>query len=554
MEQQTCSIKIQGIEREYPKDTTFQQIADEYQKQYADDIVLVKFQHDLKELSQSVLRDGELEFITTAQKPGKDTYRRSVTLLMEAAAWKLYPNLELLVQHSIGQGYYCEFRYHGSISVPDQKMLQALKEKMLDYVAADLPIVKYNMNTQDASARFREMGRMDKVRLMRYRRSSRVNVYELQGFPDYYYGYMVPSTGYLKYFDLISYQNGFMLMFPDKDTRKVAEFAASDKLFATLNDSAQWGIDMGIRTVGELNDVIAAGRIQDMILVQESYMEQKIGDIAKTLAADRRKKFVLIAGPSSSGKTTFSHRLSIQMTAHGLKPHPISLDDFYCNREETPLDENGEYDFECLEALDVALFNQCMTDLLAGKEVTLPVFNFKTGHREYRQKPLRMGLDDVLVIEGIHGLNEKLSYELPKENKYKIYISALTQLNIDDHNNLSTADGRLIRRMVRDARTRNTTARETLARWSSVRRGEEKNIFPYQEEADVMFNSALIYELSVLKLYAEPLLFSIDTTCPEYPEAKRLLKFLDYFLPVPGENIGHNSILREFIGGSCFHV
>lgn len=554
MGQQTCSIKIQGTEREYPQDTTFQQIADEYQKQYADDIVLVKFQHDLKELSQSVLRDGELEFITTAQKPGKDTYRRSVTLLMETAAWKLYPNLELLVQHSIGQGYYCEFRYHGSISVPDQKMLQALKEKMLDYVTADLPIVKYNMNTQDASARFREMGRMDKVRLMRYRRSSRVNVYELQGFPDYYYGYMVPSTGYLKYFDLISYQNGFMLMFPDKDTRKVAEFAASDKLFATLNDSAQWGIDMGIRTVGELNDVIAAGRIQDMILVQESYMEQKIGDIAKTLAADRRKKFVLIAGPSSSGKTTFSHRLSIQMTAHGLKPHPISLDDFYCNREETPLDENGEYDFECLEALDVALFNQCMTDLLAGKEVTLPVFNFKTGHREYRQKPLRMGPDDVLVIEGIHGLNEKLSYELPKENKYKIYISALTQLNIDDHNNLSTADGRLIRRMVRDARTRNTTARETLARWSSVRRGEEKNIFPYQEEADVMFNSALIYELSVLKLYAEPLLFSIDPDCPEYPEAKRLLKFLDYFLPVPGENIGHNSILREFIGGSCFHV
>ena len=554
MRQQKCSIKIQGTEREYPQDTTFQQIADEYQKQYADDIVLVKFQHDLKELSQSVLRDGELEFITTAQKPGKDTYRRSVTLLMETAAWKLYPNLELLVQHSIGQGYYCEFRYHGSISVPDQKMLQALKEKMLDYVTADLPIVKYNMNTQDASARFREMGRMDKVRLMRYRRSSRVNVYELQGFPDYYYGYMVPSTGYLKYFDLISYQNGFMLMFPDKDTREVAEFAASDKLFATLNDSAQWGIDMGIRTVGELNDVIAAGRIQDMILVQESYMEQKIGDIAKTLAADRRKKFVLIAGPSSSGKTTFSHRLSIQMTAHGLKPHPISLDDFYCNREETPLDENGEYDFECLEALDVALFNQCMTDLLAGKEVTLPVFNFKTGHREYRQKPLRMGSDDVLVIEGIHGLNEKLSYELPKENKYKIYISALTQLNIDDHNNLSTADGRLIRRMVRDARTRNTTARETLARWSSVRRGEEKNIFPYQEEADVMFNSALIYELSVLKLYAEPLLFSIDSDCPEYPEAKRLLKFLDYFLPVPGENIGHNSILREFIGGSCFHV
>lgn len=554
MEQKVCSLTIRGETKQYPLDTTFQQIADEYQKQFENKIVLVKFQNDLKELSQSVLRDGSLEFVTADQKPGKDTYRRSLTLLMETAAWKLYPNLELLVQHSIGQGYYCEFRHKDAICVPDRKMLSSLKEKMQDFVKADLPIIKYNMNTQDASARFREMGRMDKVRLMRYRRSSRVNVYELQGFPDYYYGYMVPSTGYLEYFDLLLYQNGFMLMFPEKDPKVVAEFSASDKLFNTLNDSAQWGIDMGIRTVGELNDVIASGRIQDMILVQESYMEQKIGDIAETIASDRRKKFVLIAGPSSSGKTTFSHRLSIQMTAHGLKPHPISLDDFYCNREETPLDENGEFDFECLEALDIPLFNQCMTDLLAGKEVTLPVFNFKTGHREYRQKPLKMGPDDVLVIEGIHGLNEKLSYELPKENKYKIYISALTQLNIDDHNNLSTADGRLIRRMVRDARTRNTTARETLARWHSVRRGEEKNIFPYQEEADIMFNSALIYELSVLKLYAEPLLFSIDTTCPEYPEAKRLLKFLDYFLPVPGENIGHNSILREFIGGSCFHV
>lgn len=554
MEQKMCSLTINKETKQYPLDTTFQQIADEYQKQFESRIVLVKFQNDLKELSQSVLRDGSLEFITSDQKPGRGTYRRSLTLLMETAAWKLYPNLELLVQHSIGQGYYCEFRHKDAICVPDWKMLFALKEKMQDFVKADLPIIKYNMNTQDASARFREMGRMDKVRLLRYRRSSRVNVYELQEFLDYYYGYMVPSTGYLEYFDLLPYQNGFMLMFPGKDPKIVAEFSSSDKLFRTLNDSAQWGIDMGIRTVGELNDVIASGRMQDMILVQESYMEQKIGDIAETIASDRRKKFVLIAGPSSSGKTTFSHRLSIQMTAHGLKPHPISLDDFYCNREETPLDENGEFDFECLEALDIPLFNQCMTDLLAGKEVTLPVFNFKTGHREYRQKPLKMGPDDVLVIEGIHGLNEKLSYELPKENKYKIYISALTQLNIDDHNNLSTADGRLIRRMVRDARTRNTTARETLARWHSVRRGEEKNIFPYQEEADIMFNSALIYELSVLKLYAEPLLFSIDNTCPEYPEAKRLLKFLDYFLPVPGENIGHNSILREFIGGSCFHV
>lgn len=345
-----------------------------------------------------------------------------------------------------------------------------------------------------------------------------------------------------------------MLMFPDRDTRKVAEFFPLDKLFGILDESAAWGASMGVGTVGELNDVIASGKIQDLILVQESWMEQQIGNIAEQIAADPRKKIILIAGPSSSGKTTFSHRLSIQLTAQGLRPHPISLDDFYVNREDTPKDENGEYDFECLEAIDIPLLNRCLNDLLAGKEVLLPVFNFRTGRREYRGQPLQIGAADVLVLEGIHGLNEKLSWQLPKENKFKIYISALTQLNVDEQNNLATTDGRLIRRIVRDARTRNTSARETLARWESVRRGEERNIFPYQEEADVMFNSALIYELAVLKVYAEPLLFAIDSSCPEYEEAKRLLKILDYTLPVPGESIGPNSILREFMGGGCFGV
>ena len=564
-----CKLKIHGKVREYPKGTTYQEIAREYQKEYPDDIVLVTlqsgekedaknpaagFQNNLRELKKMVVRDGELQFITTAQKIGRDTYRRSMTLLMEAAADLLFPYLELLVQHSIGQGYYCEFRNRDELYPADEKMMTQLKEKMQAMAAADFPILKYSMNTQDAAYRFAQLGRKDKVELLRYRRSSRVNLYELDGYMDYYYGYMVPSTGYLKYFDLKLYKNGFMLMFPNKNTRETAEFQPSEKLFQILDDSARWGADMGVRTVGDLNRVIAQGRIQDLILVQESWMEQKIGKIAEMIAEDKRRKFILVAGPSSSGKTTFSHRLSIQLTAQGLKPHPISLDDFYVNREDTPKDEFGEYDFECLEALDIPLFNQSMTQLLAGEAVTLPVFNFKTGHREYRNRPLQLGGEDVLVIEGIHGLNEKLSFRLPKENKFKIYISALTQLNIDAHNNLPTTDGRLLRRMVRDSQTRNTAARETLARWNSVRRGEEKNIFPYQEEADVMFNSALIYELSVLKLYAEPLLFSIDNDCPEYAEAKRLLKFLDYFLPVPGENIGHNSILREFIGGSCFHI
>ena len=554
MHHAVCKLKIEGQEKEYPKGITFQEIAAEYQKKYQDDIVLVLFQNNLRELRKMATRDGEMKFVTTAQKAGRDTYRRSATLLMNAAAHRLFPNLELLVQHSVGQGYYCEFYKNDELYPVDEGMLAHLKEKMEEMVQMDVPVVKYNMNTQDAIYKFAGLGRRDKERLLRYRRSSRVNIYELDGYPDYYYGYMVPSAGFIRYFDFELYQNGFMLMFPNQNTREVAEFQPSDKLFRILDESAAWGADMGVRTVGELNDVIAHGRIQDLILVQESWMEQKIGKIAEMIAADRKKKFILVAGPSSSGKTTFSHRLSIQLTAHGLKPHPISLDDFYINREDTPKDEFGEYDFECLEALDIQLFNRVMTELLEGKEVILPVFNFKTGHREYRPKPLQLSREDVLVIEGIHGLNEKLSYRLPKENKFKIYISALTQLNIDAHNNLPTTDGRLLRRMVRDARTRNTTAEQTLARWSSVRRGEEKNIFPFQEEADVMFNSALIYELSVLKLYAEPLLFSIDSSSEQYMEAKRLLKFLDYFLPVPGESIGHNSILREFIGGSCFHV
>ena len=311
-------------------------------------------------------------------------------------------------------------------------------------------------------------------------------------------------------------------------------------------------IKMG--TIGALNDRIASGEMQQMILSQEALMEERIGKLAETIISTGNRKFVMIAGPSSSGKTTFSHRLSIQLAAKGAKPHPFPLDDYYLDRDKAPKDENGEPDLEALEALDVELFNHDMQELLQGKRVELPVFNFKTGKREYKGRYMQLGPDDILVIEGIHGLNDKLSYSLPAESKFKIYISALTQLNIDEHNCLPTTDGRLIRRIVRDARTRGTSARETIAMWPSVRRGEERNIFPFQDSADVMFNSALIYELAVLKVYAEPLLFAIEKDCPEYLEAKRLLKFLDYFLPMPSEGINQNSILREFIGGSCFQV
>lgn len=553
MQEKSIHLLIRGEEREYPAGTTYMEIAKEYQQYYEDDIVLVLLNNRLRELPKSVEMDGTLEFVTTEDKTGKKAYRRSVSLLMQKAVHNLYgeQGITVRVMHSIGQGNYCELQ--GDIEVTREVVLR-LKMEMMRLCDANLPIEKRNMNTDEAVMLFGRLGMKDKEKLFGYRRSSRVNIYDLDHYKDYFYGYMVPSTGYLKYFDLLQYKEGFMLLYPGKNSRVIDAFVPSEKLYQTLTEASDWGNTMGIGTVGALNDAIAGGTIEDIILVQEALMEQKIGQLAEQIAREKDKKFIMIAGPSSSGKTTFSHRLSIQLKAQGLKPHPVPLDDFYLDRTLTPRDADGNFDFECLEALDVERFNHDMGELLAGKEVELPIFNFKTGRREEKGRLMKLGADDVLVIEGIHGLNDKLSHSLPKTSKFKIYISALTQLDIDEHNCLPTTDGRLLRRIVRDARTRATSARETIAMWDSVRRGEEKNIFPFQEEADVMFNSALIYELSVLKQYAEPLLFAIEKDCPEYLEAKRLLKFLDYFLPVPSEGISQNSILREFIGGSCFHV
>ena len=553
-----CKVVINGKEKEYEKGTAFSVLAAEYQSQYKDDIVLVLFNNHLRELNRLLEQDGELSFITTKDKAGRKAYRRSVTLLMQRGVYELAKreNVEVSVrvEHSISQGYYCELYGKDGKIIPDNAYLLQLKMEMMRLVDEKRPIEKRNMPTDEAVALFRELGMHDKERLFHYRRSSRVNVYSIGNYMDYYYGYMVPDTGYLKYFDLELYDEGFVVLFPDKNTKLTAEFKPSHKLFHVLKESSEWSDKLDIGTIGALNDAVAQGRIQDVILVSEALMERKIGKLAEEIAAQPDKKFVMIAGPSSSGKTTFSHRLSIQLMAQGLHPHPIALDDYYVNREDTPKDEDGKYNFECLEALDIELFNRDMSALLAGERIELPAYNFRTGLREYKGNYKQLGKNDILVIEGIHGLNDKLSYSLPKSSKLKIYISALTQLNIDEHNNLPTTDGRIIRRIVRDARTRNITAKQTIAMWDSVRRGEEQYIFPFQEEADVMFNSALIYELAVLKQYAEPLLFEIDKNCPEYVEAKRLLKFLDYFLPVPSEEIGRNSILREFIGGSCFNV
>lgn len=556
---------------------TLEAVADRFKDYYEDDIILGIVNGRLRELNKKIKSDCELSFVTTADRDGRRTYRRSVVLLLQRAIYDVYGSMtQLHVMHSLGEGYYCQLEKAVECAASQQEKynedtdLQGSRENseksvtehdidrivcsMYSFVEKDLPITKHSAKTQYAEQLFKGKGLHDKERLLHYRRSSRVNLYELDGVVDYFYGFMAPSTGMLKYFDIVPYESGFVLLFPGANSRSVEPLVTSNKLFHTLDDSREWSKMLGIGTIGSLNDAIAAGRGQEIMLLQEALMEQKIGNLAAQIASDDKKKFVMIAGPSSSGKTSFANRLSIQLIAKGRKPHPLSLDDYYVDRELCPKNPDGSFDFECLESIDVKLFNEDMNRLLKGEAVDMPSFNFKTGKREYRGRKLTLGADDILVIEGIHGLNDRLSQLIPPEHKFKIYISALTQLNIDEHNPLSTTDERLIRRIVRDARTRGTNAMETIAMWPSVRKGERENIFPFQEQADVMFNSALVYELAVLKVYAEPLLFGIERDCPEYLEAKRLLKLLDYFLPMPADGIPNNSLLREFVGGSCFNV
>lgn len=550
-----CNVTVGGELKQYNEGTSYTEIAKDFQDQYDSPIVLVLKNGKLTELFKKVTSDCRIEFLTTKTSPGIEAYRRSATLIMLKAFYDVVGNKninKILVQYSLSKGYYCTLNSKVKLN---QELIDKVKIRMNEIVAENAQINKRTIGTTSAIDLFNRHRMYDKEKLFKYRRASKVNIYSLKGFEDYFYGYMVPNTGYVKYFDLFLYDEGFVLQLPTKENPNVVpEFKPQKKLFNVLKESEKWSETLKIDTVGALNEQISQGNIKDIILVAEALQEKKIAEIATMIAESKDKKFIMIAGPSSSGKTSFSHRLSIQLKANGLNPHPIGVDDYFVNRDITPRDENGNYNFEVLEALDVEQFNKDMLELLDGKTVKMPTYNFITGKREYKGNTLTLGKDDILVIEGIHGLNDKLSYALPKNSKFKIYISALTQLNIDEHNRIPTTDGRLIRRMVRDARTRGISAEETIARWQSVRNGEESYIFPFQEEADVMFNSALIYELSVLKQFAEPLLFGIPSTSPEYVEAKRLLKFLDYFLGVNTEDIPNNSLVREFAGGSCFNV
>ena len=549
------TVTIKGEKKQYPQGTTFEDIVKEYQQEYQNTIAVVEANGKIRELFKRVSKDCTLEFFTLKDDVGHKTYVRSATMLFLKSVYDIFGETaaqNCRVEFSVGNGLYINPRQQFA---PTPETAENIKRRMQELSEEKIPFLKRAYPLDDAMELFREHGMKDKERLFRFRRSSFVNIYELEGYFDYYYGYMLPHTGYVSLFDVISYDEGFMLLLPTKaNPYQIEPFEERRKLFVTLKESAQWAAKMGLETVGELNDKICSATLNEMILVQEAEQERKIGEIAKDIVGKGNVKFVMIAGPSSSGKTSFSHRLSIQLRTLGKTPHPIALDDYFVNRELTPRDENGDYNFECLEAIDVKQFNEDMTKLLAGECIELPTFNFKTGKREYNGKCKQLGADDILVIEGIHGLNEKTSYSLPNDSKYKIYISALTSINIDEHNRIPTTDGRLLRRMVRDARTRGADARRTIEMWPSVRRGEEENIFPFQEEADAMFNSALIYELAVIKQFAEALLFQIPKGAEEYHEARRLLKFLDYFLGVSSESLPCNSICREFVGGSCFHA
>ena len=549
------TVKINGEERQYPQGATYEDVANDYQQEYENLIALAARDGKIRELFKKLTRDCEVTFFTLKDDVGNKTYVRSATMLFLKAVFDVYGReaaQSCRVEFAIGNGSYISPK--GKINATEENATK-IRNRMRELVEAKTPFLKRSYSLDNAMELFRKEGMKDKEKLFRYRRGSFVNIYEMDGYYDYYYGYMLPNAGYVKWFDVIAYEDGFMLLLPDKkDPTHVKPFQERKLLFRTLKESEEWGKEIGIETVGDLNDQICRGSLSELILVQEAQQERKIGEIAKSIVDRGGVKFVMIAGPSSSGKTSFSHRLSIQLKTLGKTPHPIALDDYFVNREFTPRDENGDYNFECLEAIDVKQFNDDMCRLLAGERVELPSFNFKTGKREYKGNFKQLGPDDILVIEGIHGLNEKTSYALPEESKYKIYISALTNINIDEHNRIPTTDGRLLRRMVRDARTRGADARRSIDMWASVRRGEEQNIFPFQEDADAMFNSVLIYELAVLKQFSEPLLFQIDKGEPEYYEAKRLLKFLEYFLGVTSESLPNNSLCREFVGGSCFNV
>lgn len=517
--------------------------------------IVAKQGNKLKELSSCIEQGDNITFIGIEDKDGMRVYHRTISMVMICAVKKLLGDrMPVAIEHSINKSLYCEIR-DKSVSITDD-FLNTLKNKMNEYIENDTPIIKRTYKKRDAEEIVKKFDMNDKAKLFEYRRTSNVNLYELDGVFDYFYGYMAPSTGYVKLFDLKAYENGFLIIMPnEKNPQELNKFVDYKKISSVFMEQMRWINLMGVDNVSDLNDVIVNGKFNELVLINEALHEKKIAEIADMINKRRDEiKVVMIAGPSSSGKTTFANRLMIQLRVNGIVPHVISMDNYFINRDDVPFDEYGKRDFENVNALDVELLNSNLLKLINGEEVELPYYNFVTGKREYNGNYVRLNEGEIFVIEGIHGLNDSVTSSIPDKNKFKIFISAMTQLNIDNHNRISTSDSRLIRRIVRDNQFRGTSAEKTISTWDYVTRGEQNNIFPFQENADVIFNSATVYELAVLKTYIEPLLFKIDKSKPEYVTAERIIKFMDYFLGANPDIVPKNAIMKEFIGGSCFDV
>ena len=518
----------------------------------AEGIMACTISNEVKSLDDATLeKDCVFDVVDYTSADGSRIYIRGLTFIMIKAFSEVYPDVKIMVNYTLGHSLYCESEDGSKIT---EEMLQKVEERMREIIHEDLRFEKKVLTIEEAKKLYEQSGRDDKMGIIGNRMKSHVSVYACGDTINYFYGAMPPSTGLVKYFEIHKYENGFILVYPRRSNPTVVpKLIETKKLYLTFDEYDKFHKILNVSNVSEFNQWIKSGNIAELIRISEALHEKKIANIADMIASDREKKIILIAGPSSSGKTTFAQRLGIQLRVNGINAVTLSMDNYFVERMNTPKDEDGNYDFECLEAIDLKLFNDQLIALLNGEEVNLPFFDFTDGTRHYSPEKTRLNDNEVLVIEGIHGLNEKLTEAIPRAKKFKIYISALTALNIDDYNRISTADSRLLRRMLRDSKYRNHSATATLKMWPSVRRGEEKYIFPFQEDADVMFNSSLMYEIAVLKTYVEPLLAAVDRNEPEFAEAKRLYEFLGYFLPVEKDDIPINSILREFIGGGCFY-
>ncbi len=540
--------------REFPEGSSLLDIYNGFNLAMPYGPVSAKVNNKVESLDFRVYYNKDVEFLDITSSSGMRTYVRSLFFILVKAVEELYPQGSISLEHPISKGYFCKLHIDRTIGLDD---VQRIKQKMQEIIAADIPYTRTESHTEEVVRLFEKRGMMDKARLLDTYGQLYSYYYQLGDTVDCYYSSLVPSTGYIRLFDIVKYYDGLLLRIPSRENpTKLEEVVKQEKMLEVFQEYHRWNQILGISTVGDLNVACNHGHATDLINVSEALQEKKIAQIADEITHrnqdGQRVKLVLISGPSSSGKTTFSKRLSIQLMTNGLKPYPISLDDYFVNRNDTPLDENGKHDFESLYAVDLPFFEEQLTTLLNGGEVELPRYNFTTGKREMSGKKLRIDEHMILIIEGIHALNPALTPHIPNENKYKVYVSALTTILLDNHNYIPTTDNRLLRRIIRDYKYRNYSAEETIARWPSVRVGEEKWIFPYQENADAMFNSALLFELAVLKDYVEPVLRKVPNRCPEYSEAHRLLRFLNYFVSVQDKELPPTSLLREFLGGSSF--